>query len=91
MSFYDRREDPTNTNFKLYVANIDINGALQKANYTVTTFASSAHNYPQNFIGDYHQTWSWAFPNGEKWVSAFIGNPDIAYAKYGDVYLAYSF
>jgi hypothetical protein len=91
VAYYDRRDDPMNDKFKLYVSNIDINGSLQKASYTVSLFSSSADNYPQSFIGDYHQTWSWAFPNGEKWVSGFVGNPDIGGGLFGDIWLAYAF
>jgi hypothetical protein len=92
VSFYDRREDPANNNYKQYATKITSEGIRSGANFATSTFASSADNYPQNFIGDYQQTWFANLPNGgAKWISIFIGNPTIAPGFYGDAWLAYSF
>lgn len=89
VTFYDRREDPTNTAYKLYRVKVDGYGAPISTGLAVSNFASIAHYYVANFIGDYQQTWWANIPVSYPFVASFIGNPTLGDGFNGDVWLAY--
>jgi hypothetical protein len=88
IAFYDRREDPTNEEFKLYGVAFDAEGNLG-GNFPMSQFSSKAVNYPQRFIGDYQQTCFWEYPNGREYVSTFVGNKTDISGHHGDIFTLY--
>ncbi len=88
IAFYDRREDPTNVQFKLYGVAFDADGNLG-GNFPMSQFSSSARNYRNNFLGDYQQTCSWEYPDGREYVSTFVGNKTDIYASHADIFTFY--
>jgi hypothetical protein len=83
VSFNDRRDDPNNLLYHLYVAHIDSSGNNLLANERISTFQSNPQNYCFSFIGDYQDIWNWNFTSGSKYHASWIGIPSV-----GDVYLS---
>ena len=75
VTFYDRRDDPSNIDYRLYRARIDENGQPLQSNVAVSNFAST----PQSgwgvpyFIGDYHETWMTPVNGIDTWYSCWTG------------------
>jgi hypothetical protein len=55
VGFYDRRDDPSNLRYHLYVSHINATGGSLEPNLRVSTFQSDPTSYP--FIGDYQDIW----------------------------------
>jgi len=89
VTFYDRRNDPNNLKYELYMARIDSNGNILDVNQRVSNFQSDPQFYTDNtgkanFIGDYHDVWSQPYAGIEYYFSAWIGIPPSN--NIGDVY-----
>jgi hypothetical protein len=90
VTFYDRRDDPSNVLYQLSEATLDINGNLLRSNYYITTFPTSPYTAFNSFIGDYQQLWcgSWVNTPTLRRIGAFIGIPSQPPPAYNDAWLA---
>ena len=75
ITFYDRRDDTTNTSYRLYRAYTDIGGSAIQSNQDASLFSSTAQNSwtVGPFIGDYHETWNTSINGVSTWLSSWIG------------------
>lgn len=90
VGFYDRREDAQNLLYKHYYAFIHSDGTAIQANFPDPQPASNFTYHTQakgdaNFIGDYHDVWTWTYPEGTRTVDAWIFIQD--QTVIGDIYL----
>jgi len=75
ITFYDRRDDPSNVNYRLYRAWINSSGSPYTGNQAVSQFSSfpvSTGDIPP-FLGDYHETWMSTYNGMDTWFSSWIG------------------
>lgn len=91
VTFYDRRDDPNNLLYNLYMAHIDSSGNPLQSNGWVSTFQSNPNFYTSqtgkaNFIGDYQDNWSQAFSGIEYYLPSWVGIPTTT--GIGDIYLS---
>ena len=91
ITFYDRRDDGTqNLLYQHYVAEVDASGNPLDINRPVSTFSSDPRVHTSTtgyagFIGDYHDVWTFSYPEGERTTSVWIGIPG---ATPGEAYLS---
>jgi hypothetical protein len=89
--FYDRRDDGTqNILYHHYVAEVGPSGNALDINRRVSTFQSDPRRHTATtgsagFIGDYHDVWSFTYPEGERLTSVWIGIPS---TTIGESYLS---
>jgi hypothetical protein len=85
VTFYDRRDDPNNMLYHLYMAHIYSTGTRLAPTSRVSTFQSDPTEYTgdfPSFIGDYQDLWlQTGFPSGAWYLSGSVGIPSV-----GDIY-----
>jgi len=90
IGFYDRH-DTDNVSYYQEVAYVHSDGTPIQANFRVNTSASNptfhtAATGDANFIGDYHDLWTWTYPEGTRAVDSWIFIQD--QNVIGDIYLS---
>lgn len=90
VTFYDRRDDPANFLYHVYMARINSSGGNLQSNTQISTFQSDARKYSSGsylrFIGDYQDVWNQQLAvGGEYYFPVWIGIPS---TNIGDVYLS---
>jgi hypothetical protein len=90
IGFYDRRRTD-NVNYEQWFGYVHSDGTTIQSNFDAQTAASNptfhtATTGDANFIGDYHDEWTWTYPEGTRAVNSwiFIQDPTII----GDIYLS---
>ncbi len=75
VTFYDRRDDINNVDYRLYRTRIDENGQALQSNAKVSNFASTPDDKwtRAKFIGDYHETWMTPVNGIDTWYSSWTG------------------
>lgn len=91
ISFYDRRDDGAqNILYHHYVAEVGPSGNALDVNRRVSTFQSDPRRHTSTtgfagFIGDYHDVWTFTYPEGQRMTSVWIGIPS---TTIGEAYLS---
>ncbi|HEB66913.1 MAG TPA: hypothetical protein ENI93_03100 [Gammaproteobacteria bacterium] len=77
-TFYDRRDDPNNVNYRLYRAWFNASGFPISGNQPVSAFSSTPmENVVQpRFIGDYHEAWMSTVDGEDTWYSC-VFHPNV--------------
>ena len=80
VTFYDRRDDPGNFLYHVYMVRINSNGGNLQPNTRISTFQSDARSYSsgsyQRFIGDYQDIWDQVIAaGGEYYFPVWVGIP----------------
>ncbi len=92
VTFYDRRDDPNNLLYHLYMAHINSSGTRLEPTARVSTFQTDPTRYTgtyRSFIGDYQDLWyQTGFPSGAWYLSGSVGIAwnSIYNAWWGDIY-----
>jgi hypothetical protein len=80
VSFYDRRGDGArNLLYTEYASEFHSDGSgladMQISSFSSNPQDSSPNTVDARFIGDYQDAWVWAYPDGDRLVSAWTGVP----------------
>jgi len=86
VTFYDRRNDPSNILYQVFSVRIDPNGNRLEPNQPVSTFQSDPRRTSDNFIGDYQDSWSQSYSGPYYYFPASVGIPPGAASA--DIYVS---
>ncbi len=87
VTFYDRRDDPNNVDYRLYSASLNASGIPYSPNQVVSLFSSTPIPFLTGklpFLGDYHETWMSQINGVDTWYSSWIGEEN----NHSDVFLS---
>ena len=86
VTIYDRRDDPYNIKYHVYMVYIDSTGNLLGPNGRISEFQSDPEKYChpfEHFIGDYQDIWAQQYSFGEYYISSWAGIQN----NVGDIYI----